>query len=348
MAADGQSKHPIPGAESPLLVEVTRGAMVESRHRASFAVCDSDGKVVLSAGDVERPIYARSALKPLQAIPLVETGAADRWGLGATEIALACASHSGEARHVETVAAWLAQIGLSEADLECGPHLPYDGPACEALLRSGGQPSQLHNNCSGKHSGFLSTAVHCGHPTAGYIAFEHPVQQRILGVVETMCGLDLSDAPRGIDGCGIPVIGIPLGNLALGMARLVDAHDQPEARQAAAGRIVAAMVAEPFMVAGTGCVTTLVMEATKGKAVVKIGAEGVYCGALPELGLGLALKVEDGASRAAEFLVVQLLERLGVLDDGARADLQSALRPKLINRAGREVGRLQKPDPCCL
>ena len=329
-------------AENPLLVEVTRGNMVESCHRASYAVCDSEGRVVLSAGQFERPVYGRSALKPLQAIPLVETGAAARWDLSDAEIAVACASHNGEPRHVQTVGAWLKRLGLSEADLECAAQLSDHGPTAAALLRSGETPNQLHNNCSGKHSGFLATARHLGHPTAGYIRYDHPIQQRILGVLEAMCGLDLSHAPRGIDGCGIPVIAIPLGNMAMAMARLVDPHDQPEARQAAAARITAAMAAEPFMVAGSDRFCTLVMEATAGKALIKTGAEGVYCGALPGLGLGIALKIDDGATRAAEVLMAQLLLRLEVLVEEALSRLPNTLSPVITNRAGVEVGQLRK------
>ncbi len=331
-----------PGSLNPVLVEVTRGPMVESRHAASYAVCDSDGKVVLSAGDYQRPVYARSAIKPLQAIPLVECGAAEAFGLGDAEIAFACASHNGEPRHVETAAAMLARIGCSEADLECGAHLPYHEPSMIDLIRRGEEPSQLHNNCSGKHSGFLTLARHLGHPTKGYIRFEHPVQQRILGVLETMTGLDLGNAPRGIDGCGIPTLGIPLGNLALAMARFADPADQPEARQRAVARIRQAMAAEPFMVAGSGRFCTRVMEASGGSALIKTGAEGVFCGAVPALGLGIALKVDDGAGRAAENLMARLLYRLEAIDSPTLKRLSGFLESPVHNRAGLETGQVRK------
>lgn len=331
---------------SPLVVEVTRGNMVECLHHASYAICDSAGHVVLSGGDIERPVYGRSAIKPLQAIPLLETGAADRWSLAPAEIAVACASHGGEPRHVTVIGDWLTRIGLSESDLECGPHLPDHDDSAHALLRAGKTPNQLHNNCSGKHTGFLSTAQHLGHPTKGYIRLEHPVQQRILGVLESMCGLDLSHAPRGIDGCGIPVIGIPLGNLALGMARFVDPSDQPEARQDAVARIGKAMAKEPFMVAGSDRFCTQIMEATAGKALVKTGAEGVYCGAIPDLGLGIALKVDDGASRASEVLMAQLLHHFKVLDEAALSQAPTALEQPITNRAGLRVGEVRKAAAC--
>ncbi len=331
---------------NPVLVEATRGDMIESRHRAAAAVVDTEGRVVVQAGEIERLVYARSAIKPLQALALVESGAADAFDLGPAELALACASHNGEPRHTETVGAWLARIGCTPDDLECGAHLPYHQGATEALLRSGGAPSTLHNNCSGKHTGFLSVARHLGHPTAGYIRYDHPVQQQILGILETLTGLDLSEAPRGIDGCGIPVLGIPLGNLALAMARFAAPDDQPEARQAACLRLQQALAAEPFMIAGSGRFCTRVIEATKGRALVKTGAEGVYCGALPELGLGFALKVDDGAGRAAEVVCGRVLRRLGVIGEAETAALAAVLQPTLFNRAGRAVGELRTAADC--
>ena len=326
---------------NPVLAEVTRGGLVESRHRASLAALDAAGRVVLGAGAFEAPVYGRSALKPIQALALIESGAAAAFGLGDAEIALACASHSGEPRHLETVAAWLGRIGCSVDDLECGPHLPYDEPAAAALLRGGGEATALHNNCSGKHAGFLTLARHAGWPTKGYIRYDHPVQQRVLGVLEAMTGLDLSDAPRGIDGCGIPVVAMPLGNIALAMARLADPRDQPEARQAACARVVRAMAAEPFMVAGSGHFSTRVMAALGGRAILKTGAEGVYSGALPGQGLGFAVKADDGARRGAEAVVGQVLKRLGVLG----ADGDALVAQTLRNRAGVPTGEVRAPEP---
>jgi L-asparaginase II len=327
---------------NPVLVEATRGAMVESRHRGAFAVVDVEGRVIASAGDTERPIYARSAIKPLQAIPLVESGAAEAFGLGDAEIALACASHRGEPRHVETVTAWLARIGCSVADLECGAHLPSNPAALAELLGARGAAHAAHTNCSGKHSGFLTLARHLGLPTQRYIRLEHGVQQRVLGTLESMTGLDLGAAPRGVDGCGIPVIAVPLGNLALAMARLADPADQPEPRQAACARIRAAMAAEPFMISGTGQFCTRVISETGGRALVKTGAEGVFCaalpGALPEAGLGIALKIDDGAGRAAEVAMAGLLARFDLLDAA-----HELCAPRLSNRAGAVVGVLRLP-----
>ncbi len=325
-------------AANPVLVVATRGDMVESRHRGAFAVVDPAGRVVVSAGDIERPVYPRSAIKPLQAIALVESGAAEAFALGDAEIALACASHYGEPGHVESVRAWLARIGCSVDDLECGAQPPYHESSLRALLAGGGRADAAHNNCSGKHAGFLTLARHLEVPTKGYSRAEHAVQQRLRGVLESMTGLGLGGAPRGIDGCGIPTIGVPLANLGLAMARLAEPADQPAPRQAACARIRRAMAAEPFMVRGTGGLCTRVIEETRGRALIKIGAEGVYCGALPGLGLGLALKIDDGAGRAAEAAVVRLLARLGVIEAGS-----ALLRHPVRTRAGVVVGELRAP-----
>jgi L-asparaginase II len=327
---------------NPVLVEVTRGDAVESRHRGAFAVVDGDGRVVLSAGDPEIGVFPRSAIKPLQALALVESGAADAFGLSARELALACASHNGEDTHSGAVRAWLERLGLGEGDLECGPHLPYDEATAARMQRAGQDPDRTHNNCSGKHAGFLTLARHLNVPTEGYVDFGHPVQQRVLGVLEQMTGLDdLSACPRGIDGCGVPTIRMPLGNLALAMARFADPDDQPERRQDAARRLRQAMAAEPHYVAGTGRVCTRVLEALGAQALVKTGAEGVYCGAFPELGLGLALKCEDGAGRASEVMLIRLLDRLGLLDGAAGEALADLRAPEIRNRAGTLVGAVR-------
>jgi L-asparaginase II len=329
------------GAANPVAVEVWRGDMVESRHRAAVAVVDARGRLAERLGDVSRPVYGRSAIKPIQALSLIESGAADRYGLGPAEIALACASHNGEPRHVGLVAAWLARIGLGVADLECGPQVPYAEAAAAALRRAGDPPSALHNNCSGKHAGFLSTARHFGEPTAGYIRRSHPVQRRVEATLSAMTGQPLAEAPHGIDGCGIPVIGIPLEALALAMARIADPADLPTARAEAVLRIRKAIAADPFLTAGTGRFGTQLMQVTGEAALVKSGAQGVYAAALPGLGLGVALKVDDGTGQAAEVLLGAVLCRLGVLSPDQQADLADLLEPPVPNRAGRETGRIR-------
>ncbi|MGB8274462.1 MAG: asparaginase [Alphaproteobacteria bacterium] len=327
--------------ETPVLVEVTRGDMVESRHRGSVSVVDAKGREVLAVGNIAAPIYPRSAIKPLQALALVESGALEAFGLGDQEIALACASHSGESRHTELVSRWLARIGCSESDLECGPQTPSSETAARELWAKGLKPGPLHNNCSGKHAGFLTVARHTGAPLKGYIRRDHPVQQTVLAIVEEMCGASLSGAPRGIDGCGIPVVGLPLRAVALGMARLADPEGLGTPRAGAANRIRRAMAAHPFLVGGTKRFGTEVMEVTGERAILKGGAEGVYCGVLPGKGFGIALKIDDGAGRAAQVAMGRLLRRFQILTDIEAEGLAEALEPPVTNWAGLVVGTIR-------
>jgi L-asparaginase II len=333
--------------DDPVLVEVTRGDLVESRHRGAAALVDAAGRVVTAWGDIARPIYARSALKPLQALPLVESGAADHFALGPRELALACASHHGEAAHLAVVSAWLARVGCAAADLECGAHPPLDAAAAAALIRSGAAPSALHSNCSGKHAGFLTTARFLGEATRGYVAPGHPVQRRILAALEAMTGLDLSHAACGTDGCGIPVIAIPLSGLARAMARMVDPQGVAAGRAAAARRLLDAMAAEPLMVSGSTGFATALLAAAGASVRAKPGAEGVFAAALPRLGLGLALKIDDGAGRACDVALAAILSRLGCLDDAALAQLGARLRPPVRSVAGAVVGEI-RPAPALL
>ena len=340
-AAHRTAPQPAHQDDDPILVEVTRGPVPESRHRGVAAIVDASGKVLSHWGDFERPVYPRSAIKALQAIALVESGAADALDVSGEELALACASHGGEPAHTERVAAWLARIGCSVDDLECGPQTPSYAPAAEAIVRAGMQPTPLHNNCSGKHTGFLSTARHLGEPTRDYRLFTHPVQQRILGILEQMTGQELGDAPRGLDGCSIPTIAIPVGALAMAMARMADPSDLPERRIDAVLRIGEAWGGHPFYVAGTDRFDTALMEATGGRVLVKTGAEGVYCACLPEFGLGIALKIDDGAGRAAEVAIAALLDHVGALDDTVRKALAEQINPTVRSRRGFEAGEIR-------
>jgi L-asparaginase II len=326
------------GGEGPVVIEVIRGAMVESRHVGAAAVVAADGKIAASWGDIDAPVMARSAIKPLQAIPLVESGAADRFRLGQVEIALACASHSGEARHVEAVRNWLTRIGLSENDLECGAHAPRSLPVFEAFVREGAPLTPAFNNCSGKHTGFLTTAVHRGEPTRGYIRDDHPVQRRLLDLYGELAQLDLSRTPAGIDGCGIPTVGVPLRHMARAMANMADPVRLPEPRARAIHRIRDAMNAEPFYVAGSGRFCTRVNGALKNVAQVKTGAEGVFCAMLPMLRLGVALKIWDGTARAAEVAMAAILRHFGLMTE---AQFDGAVRPPVLNVAGLEVGEIR-------
>lgn len=319
---------------NPILVEVTRGPLVESIHRGSIAIADAKGTLVFALGDVETPVYPRSSLKPIQALPLVETGAADAFGVGEAEIALACASHSGEPMHTERVAAWLARVGCNESDLACGPHSPRYEPVWEAMIKRGEMPTRLHNNCSGKHTGFLTLARHWDISTQGYERVDHPVQQEVRAVIGQMSGV--RDLPYGIDGCAAPNFALPLSGFARALARMADPSSLDPVRGDAAGRVVQAMVRHPELVSGTGRACAILMQSANGRAAVKTGAEGFYAGIVPERGLGIALKIDDGAGRAAETAIAFVLEWLGLL--GSEKGAREILRALVLNTRGETVG----------
>ena len=319
---------------NPILVEVTRGPLVESVHRGAFAVVDARGALRLQAGDVERPIFPRSSLKPVQAIPLIETGAAVAFGVTDEEIALACASHSGEPMHTTRVAAWQERIGCSVVDLACGAHRPvHEKTATEMIVRHE-RWTPLHNNCSGKHTGFMTLARHLGAPVEGYQLIDHPAQRMVETTLKEMAGL-AGDLPYGVDGCTVPNFALSLTALARAMAQFADTRGLTAARREAASRVVGAMTAHPELVAGTGRVCTNLMRQSRG-LVVKTGAEGVYIAIIPALGLGAALKIDDGGSRASETVIAALLIALGAVpDEGAAASLARAPVP---NTRGVPVG----------
>ena len=326
---------------NPIVVEATRGARVESRHRGAGAVFDADGASVLTFGDVETPIFPRSAVKALQALPLIESGAADTLKLSDAEIALACASHSGEAVHVETAAAMLAKADLDESALVCGVHWPLDEAAARALVRSGAKPSALHNNCSGKHAGFLCLACASGWPARGYETVASPVQREVKGAIEAMTGAALGEDVCATDGCSIPTYAVPLRALALGFARLGTGTGLAPQRAKAAARIRGAVAANPLMVAGEGKFDTEVMRLFGARVFVKTGAEGVYCAALPQLGLGLAVKADDGATRAARIMIAALIDHFLPTDEAERARFAPFVAPSLRNWNGITIGALR-------
>jgi L-asparaginase II len=310
---------------------------VESAHRGAGAVIDADGALVFSFGDVERPVFPRSAVKTIQALPLIESGAADRFKFTAQELALACASHSGEPEHVACAAGMLAKAGLTEAALACGAHWPLNAEAARALSREDRKPTPLHNNCSGKHAGFLCLACVLGAPAGGYETPGHVVQREVKAALEDVCGEPLDEARRGLDGCSIPTYAISLEGLARGFARMATGRGLGERRAAAARRLFAAISAHPFLVAGTGRFDTQAMTLLRPSAITKTGAEGVFCAALPELGLGLAVKADDGATRAAEVMIAALISRFIETPEGFAA----LARPKLANWRGAEVGEIR-------
>src|SRR5262247_3253198 len=328
----------------PVLVEVMRGAVVESRHSGAVAVVDADGGIVLTLGDVDRPVFPRSAVKALQALRMIETGAADRYDFTDQELALACASHSGESGHVAAAQSMLTRIGLDASALRCGAHPPMHGPSVSALYRAGEEPSALHNNCSGKHSGFLCLACMLGADPRGYINPDHPVQREVKATIESVTGTSIPDGRRAIDGCSVPTWAVPLKHLALGFARFGTGNSLAPERAKAAARLRAACAAHSWYVAGSGRFCTEVMQRLGARAFVKVGAEGVYLGTLPERGLGLAVKCDDGGARAAEVVMAALILRFAALSKDEQAALGHLVRPTLRNWNGIAIGKLRPAD----
>jgi L-asparaginase II len=319
---------------NPVLVELTRGESVESIHRGAVAIVDSEGRIRAALGDVEQPICPRSSLKPIQALPFVESGAADAFALTDEHVALACASHSGEPMHTERVAQWLEHLGLSQADLACGPHPVRFEPAWHAMIARVEQPTRIHNNCSGKHAGFLTVARHWDIAISGYEDPRHPVQQAVAGVLRDLCGV--SDLPSVVDGCAAPNFFVPLAAFARALARLASPEALAPSRARAARRMVSAMVHHPELVSGTGRACSILMRSCSGRAAVKAGAEGVYAAIIPSLGLGAAIKIDDGAGRAAETAIASVLHSMNVLGHDIAAG--EILRAPVVNTRGTKVG----------
>jgi L-asparaginase II len=335
---------------NPVLVQALRGGIVESHHRGAIAVIDADGAVHTAVGDIDRPNFPRSAVKVLQALPLVAGGAAERYGLTDAELALACASHGGQPEHAATAAAMLAKAGVDAMALECGTHWPYHDASIKAMAAAGDKPSALHNNCSGKHSGFVCVgclmAAERGTDARaflrGYVTPEHPVMQEVTAALQAATGHDLARTARGTDGCSIPTYAIPLRKLAHAFARVATGVGLSPGHARAARRLREAVAAAPFMVAGSGRFDTRVMEALGLRVFCKVGAEGVHCAALPELGLGVAIKMDDGnTARAVEVAMADVLQRLLAPAGAASALLAELADQPLRNWNGIEVGRLR-------
>ncbi len=297
------------------------------------------GKRRAAIGDVEARVFPRSAVKAIQALPLVESGAADRYGVDNAELALACSSHNAEPRHVATALKMLAAAGRGEGDLECGGHAPTDKASADALVRAGKQPGRVHDNCSGKHAGFICLACALDADPKGYVRPDHTVQREVTAALAAVTGADLG-APA-VDGCSIPAYAIPLENLALAFARMATGESFAPSRAAAARRLVAACTAEPFMVAGTGRFDTEALTLLGSRLFIKGGAEGVWCAAFPELGLGVALKCDDGAGRAAETLMAAVIAAFLPLSDRERIALAPRLTAPVMTRTGVKVGEMR-------
>ena len=327
-------------AESTIALDVvvTRGEVIESRHLVHAAVVDSDGVLLHAARDPQLVTWWRSCAKPFQVLPLLEEGGFERLGWGVDELALACASHGGEPEHVALAGAMLARIGLEEGDLACGPHEPLSSRGARVLRESGHRVTRLHNNCSGKHAAMLARAVLQRWPTAGYQGADHPVQQAARQSVAQWAGMLPDSVAVGIDGCGVTVFALPLANMALSYARLARAAQRGEM---APGRVVEAMTGNPFLVGGSDRFDSILMEAYGGRVLCKIGAEGVHTLALVQRGIGIALKVEDGTSRAQFPAVMALLALLGESPDVMPDAMPDYTAHTIRNTRNEAVGEIR-------
>ena len=324
---------------NPILVEVTRGDMVESSHRGAAVVVDQNDKEVAAYGNVDRPIFPRSAIKPLQAIVLAESGALQHYRLSSEHIALACASHSGQSMHVDGVRNWLDSIGLDETALECGAHAATHRDTRMTMIREQQEPNALFNNCSGKHAGFLTVAIHNNEPVSGYLERSHPVQQRVLKVLRDLTSEAVESSVAGIDGCGIPVVGMSLRGIARAFSRITTADFVSPIRRQAAINVRSAMMERPDLVGGDNRFCTAVPMAVNSRVLVKVGAEGVYAGmTTDDKPIGFALKIDDGSRRAAEVAAGWIVTKYCDLDLDALTKLRPWFQPVVKNIAKKPVG----------
>jgi L-asparaginase II len=334
----------------PALVEVTRGSMIESRHRGFIAVVDAAGAVITSLGDIGTQACFRSAAKPFQTIPIVTSGAASRYGFNSRELAVVTGSHSGESAHLETVLSILNKIALDESALKCGAHMPFDDASAKRLRAENREPRALHNNCSGKHAGMLAFAKHIGEPVENYLEPNHPIQRRILSTLARFADAPVDEIEVAVDGCGAPVFGLSVEAMARSYARLAGARHagiEPELTRAA-DAVAGAMIEYPEMVGGTSDrLDTDLMLVAKGEIISKVGAEGTQLlGVKPNerypKGLGIAVKIEDGdIRRARDPVVIETLRQLGLLDDSQLAALGRYARSTIFNHRKIEVGAVR-------
>lgn len=323
------------------LVRIQRGGLLESFHTGALVLVEGD-RTVLRRGDAERVVFYRSASKPLQALELVLSGAADAFGLTAAEVALAAGSHNGEPRHVEAARSILEKAGVPEDALRCGGHRSVNADVAFAQRRDGVPVTSILSNCSGKHAGMLAAAKHRGDPLDGYLELTHPVQQAILGHVAAFAGLPPDRVQAGVDGCGAPALAVPLVAMARSLARVGAPEGLPEPLAAAARRVRDAMLAHPEMVAGEERFDTDLMRVAPGRLLAKAGAEGVHVVAVPARRIGLAVKVDDGADRGYRAVVIEVLRRRGVLSDPEADDLRHRHAPAIQkNLAGRPIGHVE-------
>jgi len=326
---------------NPVLVNRWRGNAIESRHRGSVAVVESSSRTVFALGDIEQSVFPRSAIKFLQAIPFVESGAVDALGLDNRHIALACASHNGEPLHASVASKWLERIRMNQDHLECGATLPMHQATQFELMSEGHGPQRVHHNCSGKHLGMLSTCVHLNEQTRNYRLYNHGAQRRWFDVIESLGSTRVAVLPWGYDGCAIPSLAMPLQRIALAMSRFGKPDRQASTRQDAIERICSAVSEHPYLVAGKERLCTDLMERLAPGILVKVGAEGVYTAVIPEHGLGLALKIDDGHDGAARVALGAALAQLGLIDRDDQIALAEYFNPTITNSRGDRIGRIE-------
>jgi len=325
---------------NPTLVEVLRNDAVESAHRGAVVAVDSTGTSVLSYGDTDALVFPRSSLKPIQTIPLLESGAAKAFALSDEEIALACASHSGEPQHMKVLGDWMQRLGFDTSLLECGADLPFGKKAAEQFLRDGGESSSRLHNCSGKHSGMLTLSCHLNAGLQGYSDYQHPSQQLWIAVLTELSGVDIASMPWDRDGCGLPAVSLPLLSLARAFSAFCTAQTKSDTRSLAMKKIVQVMNSNPELVAGSERCCSAVMK-IKPNLMVKVGAEGVFIAVDADAGLSVALKVDDGANRAAEVMLGAALLELGVVNREQYEQLRKWFAPPIINSQNHKVGQLR-------
>ena len=326
---------------NPVLVDVMRGDFLESQHAGAVYVVDDNGSELLSIGDVDALLFPRSAIKIMQALPLVESGGAAKLALDNKQLALTCSSHGGEAAHTATAAAILQAAGLSQADLECGAHMPSHQMSEYQLVRDQQSPCALHNNCSGKHAGMLAFAMHQGFSTKGYIDIEHPVQLAVADVISDLTEFDIRHAPCALDGCSVPTWAAPLKSWAQAFAKISRGKGLGATRRESLQQMQQAVMAEPYSVAGTNRYCTNAMAKLSTPIFIKTGAEGVFCASLPEQGIGITLKCADGSSRGSEIMLSATLKKLGLLNDSDQDVLDQMLNITLKNCNNFEVAHLK-------
>ncbi|MEX5597676.1 asparaginase [Pseudophaeobacter sp. C1-32P7] len=319
------------------MAEIWRGSLLESLHLGHAVICDASGQIVRSWGDPEAVIYPRSSAKMIQALPLMTSGAAAKYGLTSEQLALSCASHNGAHIHTDRVNAWLGQLGLADSDFRCGPQEPADIPARNELIKTDQSPCQVHNNCSGKHAGFLTLNQHLG-GGADYVEIDHPVQQACLSAFEEVTGLE--SPGYGIDGCSAPNFATTVHGLARAMGWFASAHTRSDRASEGAAQLVAAMAKHPELVAGETRACTNLMRAMGGRVAIKTGAEAVFVAILPEQQLGVALKITDGATRASECAIAAILVGLGVLE-ADHPETRKYLNAPLLNRRNIDCGAIR-------